>query len=153
MAPLRRAAVLGISALMSFGALAGLSVAPASAQISHPSVALSDRYGCADHSWCQWNMTYFSGLKWTWHYNNVPHNKWFYIGDSANDGAASIDNNRAYHTEVAKNAPADAQWACDAGKVSNLNNYMWPNTTPAVYSISSLFFKTNNSDICCETLP
>lgn len=147
MPPFRRAALSG-AFLLALGVLAGLTGVPASAQVAKPahavraSAPLVNNHGCAAHTFCMWNMANWFGEKWSFNYNTHAHNTWLYVGNGANDEANSLDNNRAWPTDVDRNFPANAQQACVRGSVSNLFNYSWPDGIVGQYNISSIFFAT-----------
>jgi len=155
----RRAALAGACSLALLGAGIGLSAAPASAaHVPHAAQAGSqasdaDSHGCGSHTWCMYTLPGYMGVQYSYNYNDNPHNTWLYVGNAANDAAVAIDNNRAWITSVAKNSPANAQWACDEGAVSDLSGYSWPNGTTADHSISAIFFTTGGSQLCGETWP
>jgi len=156
MSGLRRFGLVVASSLLSLGALAGLTLAPASAQVAKPaqvsqaSIPLTDTLGCGAHTFCMWNMRAWFGAKWSFNYNTHAHDKWLFVGKAANDKADSLDNNRAFVTGVALNYPAGkTNWVCIRGRVGDLFLKSWPNHVIASYTISSFFLASR--DVVCGT--
>jgi len=150
MSVFRRFGVMAASSLLALGALAGLTLAPASAQVAKPaqvsqaSVPLTDNLGCGAHTFC---MADWFGAKFSYNYNTRSHDKWLFVGKVANDAARSLDNNRALVTGVALNYPAGNQWACVEGRVPDLFLKSWPDGLIAQNTISS-FFLASRAVVC-----
>jgi hypothetical protein len=150
----KRACMTAASALVSFVALAGLSIGPASAQevkpVTHTLPASAP--SCGASTFCMWNNINYTGTRWSYPYADYSHNSWIWVGGGANDQAASIYANREYSTGIAQNnPPGSGGTSCFVGPggYSDLYGYRWPVTNaPVLFSISAIFLHSSRDSDC-----
>ena len=144
----RRCVLVCASALAAAAALAvTVPSAPAQASISQ----------CSAHRFCMWqNYNYNNnvpGTFWYRTYGSYTNYAWHYVGNSFNDEATSVYNERAYKVGVNKDYPGSSVYKiCWPGgyKNSNLNSstnpLYWPQGGGKVNdSISSWWFSGTSS--------
>jgi hypothetical protein len=138
------AAALAVAWMVPSGAAQASTATPAVA----PSPASIGQ--CPAHSFCMWqNYNYnnsVSGGFWYYTYGNYALFTWFYVGDSANDQATSLYNNRAWATGINKDynpASIDDRY-CLAGGYQNadLVPYAWHDGSGENDSISAFWHST-----------
>jgi len=87
-----------------------------------------------------------SGGFWAYTYGNYATFTWFYVGDSANDQASSLYNNRLWRTaiNIDYNPASITDRYCLAGGYtnSNLQNNRWPDGRAENDSISAFWHST-----------
>jgi hypothetical protein len=138
------------------------------AALVSPATSLAARSDCDQiygvGTLCLWQNTNFTGTLWA--FNNGLGNKWgqwYYVGNSANDQASSLWNDRnLYVSWVADNAGGGPPQACIGvgAYYSNLSGYVFPPPPdlkpPADKNISGIYLSswrtscpTNSSLLCC----
>jgi Peptidase inhibitor family I36 len=145
--------LLAFASALTFAVMAA-SPAGAEAATSTPASGRAGIGQCPASSFCMWQNSNYntsvSGGFWAYTYGNYALYTWFYVGDSANDKASSLYNNRAWATGIDKDYnPADTtDLYCLAGHYqnANLSPYAWHDGSNENDSISAFWHATQPSN-------
>lgn len=151
-----RACALALSTLMLLATLAAVARGP-EPQSAVPTRAVAFT-PCPSRFFCLYQDSYenqfTNGAAWDYSFDAEPSNKWFYVGNNANDIASSFLSSRAWTTAFAKDFdanPTRGQWACALGGsgLEDLSNWEWLDHSGMNDSISALYFWTSSGQGGC----